>query len=317
MCAEDRVHPLVELIDVADLHEAEPRGCGARVFIARCERAVNLLRCLIADCAVADHLDELCEPRWRDANGPPVLLRVGEHWPHYPVGGERGIRARACDALEIVGELACARKHRGVVGRKCVVLVKAGLLRRGELWKLRQLLLGIDPSRCQVERRQIRFGEVSIVVALFLDPHRPELTSARSMGCELDAPAPLELGDLLVAEVLQGAFYRCERVHVLDFLLRPERLPRASDREVGVDAEAAFLHAAVGDLQVLENLLERAKVPARVMRIPKIGLAYDLDQWHAAPIEVNGRQPWKPIVQRLACVFFQVQSSDPDRFRFL
>ena len=53
-------------------------------------------------------------------------------------------------------------------------------------------------------------------------------------------------------------------------------------RDVGVAAEAALLHVAVADLEVLEDRAQRAQVGAGLGGAAHVGLAHDLEQRHAA-----------------------------------
>ena len=66
-------------------------------------------------------------------------------------------------------------------------------------------------------------------------------------------------------------------------------------------------------LEVLEDLLERAQIGARLRGRAHVRLAHDLDERHAGAIEVDGRDAGIAIVHRLAGVFLHVHARDADR----
>ena len=96
---------------------------------------------------------------------------------------------------------------------------------------------------------------------------------------ELDLPADLEF---------EGPLHVPERVHVLDFGFRPER-SRAfpAHRNVRVAPEAPLLHVPVADAEVGDELAHPHEVQGGLARRTDIRLAHDLDQRHAAAVDVD------------------------------
>src|SRR5688572_22791197 len=83
-----------------------------------------------------------------------------------------------------------------------------------------------------------------------------------------DLDLPRELG-------VQGALDARERVHVLDFGLRSQpRRTAVADADVRVDAEAALFHVEVTHVNVLEQLLEEAKIRAGLGTRSNVRLAH-------------------------------------------
>ena len=58
---------------------------------------------------------------------------------------------------------------------------------------------------------------------------------------------------------------------------------------VGIHAQTAFLHVAVGDLQVRQQQFEFFKIGLGLCRAAQIRLADDFQQGYAGAIEVNLR----------------------------
>ena len=116
--------------------------------------------------------------------------------------------------------------------------------------------------------------------------------------------------------VFQGAVDGLEAVHVLDFHLG-EGLRGAlrADADVGIAAEAAFLHVAGGDAEILENGAQFHQVLPGLFRRTQVGLADDLHQGDAGAVDVDeavrfpgGISP----VQQFGHILFQVHPLDVD-----
>ena len=89
-------------------------------------------------------------------------------------------------------------------------------------------------------------------------------------------------------------------------------------RHVGVAAQAALLHVAVVDAEPHEDRAQAAEELRGVGRRPQVGLGDDLDERHAAAVEVDvglAIGVGKPLVQRLAGVLFHVDARDADARR--
>src|SRR5258705_12941949 len=180
--------------------------------------------------------------------------------------------------------------------------------------QLRQLamLLG-DELRRQHERRQIGLGEVPVVVALFLRALRANgvLLGVIQQRLLRHGTTRFDERDLAVALHGQRLLDERERVDVLHLGAGAERgFPRAPHRDVGVDPQTALLHVAIGNADVLEQLLQGLEVRARFRRRTQIGATDDLDERHARTIEIDRGRFGEPIVNGLAGVFLDVQPDD-------
>ncbi len=168
------------------------------------------------------------------------------------------------------------------------------------------------------ERWQIGLGEVAVVVRLFLPPHRPGaagvgvpqagfLIDRAAGGDDLGLP-----GDL----VLDGALHVPEGVEVLDFDLDAERgRPGRPHRDVGVAAQAALFHVAVVDADGHEDGAQAREELRGIGRRPQVRLGDDLDERHAAAVEVEMGPAIgvrEAVVQRLAGVLLHVHAGDAD-----
>ena len=74
---------------------------------------------------------------------------------------------------------------------------------------------------------------------------------------------------------------RKEFMFLISTLVPSSLAPRRPDRDVGVAAEAAFLHVAVADLEVPQERAQLAQVGAGLGRGAHVRLADDLEQRHA------------------------------------
>src|SRR5258706_8321569 len=85
-----------------------------------------------------------------------------------------------------------------------------------------------------------------------------------------------------------------------------------TDADVRVHAKTSLLHAHIAHLEVLEDLLEGAKVGAGVRGGPDIGFAHNLYERHSCPIEIDRGRARISVVNRFPRVLLHVQSRDPD-----
>ncbi len=168
------------------------------------------------------------------------------------------------------------------------------------------------------ERRQVGLGEVAVVVGLLLGAHGVGAAFAGVPEARLldDAAAGLDDLDLALDLVLEGGADEAEGVDVFDLDLGAELLLAAgTDGDVGVAAERAFFHVAVGDAGVEEDLLEAGEVLVGLVGGADVGLGDDLDQRRAAAVEVDvGARGGvgEAVVEALAGVLFHVQAGDAD-----
>ena len=89
------------------------------------------------------------------------------------------------------------------------------------------------------------------------------------------------------------------------------------DADIGVAAQRAFFHVAVGDAGVEQDLLEAGEVFEGLVGRADVGLGDNLDQRcpAAVQVEIGARGGvGEAVVQALAGVFFHVQPGDADLF---
>src|SRR3954466_4116592 len=133
-----------------------------------------------------------------------------------------------------------------------------------------------------------------------------------------DRAAAFEHSGLALDLVLERALNVPKRVQVLDLRLDAKWLPAAPHRYVGIAPEAAFFHVAVGHTRRDENRAHPAEVLSRLRRRTHVGMADDLDERHAAAIEIERRRPIRvgqAVVKRLSRVLLEVNPDDADAAR--
>ena len=88
-----------------------------------------------------------------------------------------------------------------------------------------------------------------------------------------------------------------------------------ADADVGVAAQGAFLHVAVGDAGVEQDFLEAREVFVGFVGRADVGLGDDFDQRRAAAVEVDvgaGGGVGEAVMEAFAGVLFHVQAGDAD-----
>jgi hypothetical protein len=156
---------------------------------------------------------------------------------------------------------------------------------------------------------------VPIVLRLLLPAHR-DGAPARAVPQPrllLDRLPVREKRDLAVDLELERALDVPERVDVLGLGFHPERrIDRRAQRDIRVTPEAPLLHVAVVHTDGDEHLPDAAETGRRQLRRIDVGCGDDLDERHAAAIEVDSRV--RPVlVQRLPRVLLHVEPRDADR----
>ncbi len=133
-----------------------------------------------------------------------------------------------------------------------------------------------------------------------------------------DALAGVEDFGLAQNFVFESGANEAERVYVLDLSLGAELLLAArTQADVGIAAQAAFFHVAVGDRGVEKYFLEQGEVLVGLVRRAHVGFGDDFDERRATAIEVDAGprgRVGEPVVDALAGVFFHVQTGDTDAF---
>jgi len=110
----------------------------------------------------------------------------------------------------------------------------------------------------------------------------------------------------------EGSLDVGEAVEVLDLALDTERrVAGLSDRDVCVHPKTPLLHAAVAHLCVRQDLLEGRQVNPRLRWRADVGLAHDLGERSACPVQIHRGFSGNPVVQQLAGVFLYVETGNP------
>ena len=116
--------------------------------------------------------------------------------------------------------------------------------------------------------------------------------------------------------ILQRFADKAERVDVLHFGFRAKFfLSARSHADVAIAAQRTFLHVAVADPGVEDDLFQAGEVFVSFIGRSNVGLADDFDQRHAAAIQIDGRGfrgLGEAFMQALAGVFFQMHAGDAD-----
>src|SRR6266567_7361885 len=103
----------------------------------------------------------------------------------------------------------------------------------------------LNPRLIDRERRQIGIGEIAIILRVLLAAHRARLVPVGIVKPRLlhDGSAVLDQLDLAADFELDRMLKKAKAVEVLDLAARSElRCASGSDRYIGVETEAAFLH---------------------------------------------------------------------------
>ena len=218
--------------------------------------------------------------------------------------------------LEIIGDVFARGQDFRIVGWQPVLLHEASAPLRGEGRQGRPHV----PNPCFIDYQgqQIRVREVAVVVSELLAAHGPcdfavGIPQARFLH---DAAARFDDFGLALDFVLNGFFHAAERVEVLDLRARAEL--GAADRpdgDVGITAQAAFLHVTVADFDVSKNGAQAAQIGAGLRGRADVGFAHDFQQGDAGPVQIHQTRAGLAGVDALARVFFHVDARQAYLFR--
>ena len=152
-----------------------------------------------------------------------------------------------------IGRLALERQHHRVIGAEAIVAHEAGLLLVRQFRQMPRQLL--DEGVVELERQQVRIGEVAIVVRLFLGPHRAGLAQLRVEQPRLlvDRAAILQNVDLAARLVFDRLAGKAHRIDVLDLAARAELAARLAHRDVDVGPHRTLLHIAVAGAEIAQD----------------------------------------------------------------
>ena len=114
---------------------------------------------------------------------------------------------------------------------------------------------------------------------------------------------------------LDGFLDSLERVQILNFDLDAESCASfRPDRNVRVAAKAPFLHVAITDAEVLQNLSEGSEVGTGFLWTSDIRFTDDLEQRHAGAIQVHQAGGAVRIMNVLTGVFLDVNAGQANSF---
>ena len=166
-----------------------------------------------------------------------------------------------------------------------------------------------------LQRNDVGFREVAVVLRIFLGTQAACGPLRHVEGAGLLQNQSAVVQDLGLAHdlVLHGLLDVREGVHVLELHAGAKwRIVAFAQRHVHVATEVAFLHVAIADFQVLEDLLQTLQVQQRFGDGPHVGTCHDLAKRRAATVGVE-QTVGAAVVQELARVVFHVDAHDVDR----
>ena len=176
----------------------------------------------------------------------------------------------------------------------------------------------LNPLAVDHQRRQVRFGEVAVVLAALLRALQ-DGTLAVFVPAHvhlLDHAAAVQHIGLALGLVGDGAAHGAQAVEVLHLDLGAELaaggLLRRAHADIGLAAQRALLHVAAVDAQVAQDRAQLCQEGVGLVGAGDVGLGDDLHQGHSGPVQVDQRMQAR--VRVLARVLFQVGAVDADAF---
>ncbi len=217
--------------------------------------------------------------------------------------------------LEVIGHCALGGQHPGVVAAQPVLALEALPLRAGQLGQVGAHPL--HPLAINLQRGQVRLGEVAIVVGLLLAPLAdrgpPGLVPAHRLLHYL--PPGAQHFDLSLDLVLDRAGQRAKAVDVLDLGARAHlSAANRAHRDVGLEADHALFHISGIHPQIAQDGTQAGGAGPHIFHRAQVRLGDDLQQRHPGPVKVHQRMPFALLVhvEQLAGVLFQMHAADTD-----
>ncbi len=103
-------------------------------------------------------------------------------------------------------------------------------------------------------------------------------------------------------------------IHVLHLGLRPKFLGTLlPNRDVRVTSKTAFLHVAVTDSQIRDQLSNLVEIKVCLPRRTEVRFADDLDEWYSTPIDID-QGIYINVMDRFPGILFHVDACEPDAF---
>ena len=216
------------------------------------------------------------------------LIQFPHEIAHDPVADGLGLGEQRNGSLEVIAQGARGDENVGVVGRQIVLRHEALAPRVGQFGD--GLPHPVDPLRRDVQGHQVRLREVAVIVRLLLAAHG-QGDAAR--GVEQPrflhhAAAAVQHAVLALRLVGDGLLDVAERVQVLDLGARAKAVrAQRTQGDVGVAAQAAFLHVAVAHVEIFQDGLELLQVGPGLFGRAQVGGADDFHQRHAGAVQVD------------------------------
>src|SRR5690606_29532710 len=223
--------------------------------------------------------------------------------------GQRG------GGLKVVGQRTVPNEHRGQGVGQTVLFEKAFLLGQRQLGAL-GLEAGL-PLGVNLDRHEVGVREVAVVVRHFLGTQRLRGAGDAVVvaGFLHDDAAGFEHGGLATDLMIDAVAHVGDGVEVLELDLHAELLlPDRTDGDVGVAAQLALLHVAVGDAGIDHGGAQRGEVGEGLLGRLYRRIGYDLHERRAGAVVVHQRID-RAVVE-LADVFFEMDAGERDAFVF-
>src|SRR5690606_28246648 len=174
----------------------------------------------------------------------------------------------------------------------------------------------LDEFIVERDRQQVGIRKVAIVVRFFLRAQRARLALVWVVEARFlpNRPAAFEHVDLPRDFIIDRSLDEPERVEILDLATGTELLlARRPHRHVRIAAERAFLHVAVADLEIAHERVDLLHVRHRLFGGTHVGLGYDFEQRRTRAVQIDAGKALEILVQRFACIFFQMRARNADR----
>ena len=242
-----------------------------------------------------------------------LLLEQAEQVAHDPVGHFLGLFAPIRRRFKEVRHGLVGGNHAAVVFREAQLFYVAPLL---FVRKLRQLFCHpFDPFVADFHRRQIRLGEIPVILGIFLRAHGEGLALliVPPPGLLNDAASRFQNGNLPLGLIVNGTGHRFERIHILHLGAHAEfLLSHRAHRNVHVRPQRTLLHLAVGHTDVLQRGFELFQIRGHLLGRTEVRFGHDFQKRHAAAVVVGQGCVLIRLVHQLARVLLHVDFLDAD-----
>src|SRR5690606_6025424 len=149
-----------------------------------------------------------------------------------------------------------------------------------------------DPGVVNEKRRQIRLGEVAIILGFFLGALAEGFAAGVVPAARLldDTAAGIKQGRLSRQFKVGAVGQRAKAVEILQFNARPVGVgPARANADVRLDAQDAFFHVTGVHAEVAQDAADMGGVGPRVLAGADVRLGYYLQQGYARAVIVDQR----------------------------